>query len=961
MEFTPYNQVFQQLLDPASAFHRNRNGVNMIVLGLEDWTDSRPHTLLPPDVARAAVSFGTRSRTVLPNGLEIVHLNRYETDYVYQEIFVDESYLRHEIQLADGDTVIDIGANIGLFSLFVMSRCQDPAIYAFEPSPRVFDLLRANCAAYGNPARVHAFNRGVAEKTGSAEFTFYEHSSVFSSFHPDEREDRAAVEAVVRNVMENELAGAGGVQDSDVQQLTAGRLRAETIECALTSVSDIIRENGLTHIHLLKVDAEKSELAILRGIEEEHWPLIDQIVMEVHDRSRAAVQSIEDQLTRRGFRCAVVEEKLLEDSGLFNIYATRRAPGAKTRPEADSLSRKVDEFCRALDSFAEASSAPLILAVAPRASGAANEPALAAAEEQLIARVRKHPHIRPVSSSSILARYPVSHLHDAHTHQLGHMPFTPEGYAAIGTALSRERFQLEAPQIKVIVLDCDNTLWQGQCGEDGPHGITVSPAFRDLQEFVVRQSETGMLIALCSKNSEADVMAVFAQRTDMVLRREHLAGWQINWEPKPDNLCALAGQLNLGLDSFVFIDDNPVECAAVRAGCPEVTVLQLPAASERIPAFIENLWILDRTAATPEDRERTQWYQSNAEREDLRAAAPTLQDFLDNLQLRIEVTEPSDEQLGRLAQLTVRTNQFNLSSIRRSEGEIRELLKSGARCLVTSVSDRFGDYGLVGAMLYTSDADRCTVDTMLLSCRALGKGVEHRMVAALAQRAVAGGQTIVVLPYRATDRNEPARAFLAGLAPHVPLPKDAATMVEFSAARLAKLRYSPEERAAAPAIEKSTPDHQSQLARKNLSATIQRIGEELSDVTAIVAAMDSARLPALSSSDTQAEAAGDASIEKSLTRIWKKALGRTHIGSNENFFDAGGDFAQGRGRRRHDPEGAEEEPLDRRAFRVSHDRPPRGASRRIEGGRRRQRSRRRCRIAWTPAAQQARETEGRLR
>lgn len=891
VEFAPYNQVFQQLLDPASAFHRNKSGVNMIVLGLDDWVDARRHTLPPPDAARASECFGARSRTVLPNGLEIVHLNRYETDYVYQEIFVDESYLRHEIQLADGATVIDIGANIGLFSLFVMSRCADPAIYAFEPSPRVFDLLRANCAAYGNPARVHAFNRGVADKKGTAAFTFYEQSSVFSSFHPDEREDRAAVEAVVRNVLEQELDASGSVPDADVRDLTADRLRGETIECQLTSVSDIIRENGLQRIHLLKIDAEKSELAILRGIDEEHWPLIDQIVMEVHDRTRAAVTAIVDQLNSRGFRCGVVEETLLEDSGLFNIYATRQSATKQNADAAGGLQRKAEEFCTALDSFAPASSTPLILAVAPALPGEACRQARVSAEEQIAARAGRHPQVQWIGSHSILRRYPVRRWYDTHTHQLGHMPYTPEGYAAIGTALSRALFQLDAPRIKVIALDCDNTLWQGQCGEDGPDGIAVPPRFRVLQEFMVRQCEAGRLIVLCSKNSEADVMAVFERRTEMPLRREHLAAWQINWQAKPDNLRALAAQLNLGLDSFVFIDDNPVECAAVRAGCPEVTVLQLPADGERIPDFLENLWIMDGADATREDRERTQWYRNNAEREDLRAAAPTLQDFLDSLQLRIEVREPADDELGRVAQLTLRTNQFNLSSIRRSESEVRELLRSGARCLVTSVSDRFGDYGLVGATLYTSDAGRCTVDTMLLSCRALGKGVEHRMIAALAQRAVADGQSIVVLPYRATDRNEPARAFLAGLAPHAPLPKDAPAMVEFPAARLAELRYAPEERAVTPAVEKSTPDHQSRIARKNLSATIQRIGAQLSDVASIVAAMESARRPPPSSIDTQEEAeaaGGDASIEKSLTRIWKKALGRSHIGSNENFFDAGG-------------------------------------------------------------------------
>ncbi len=892
VEFAPYNQVFQQLLDPASAFHRNRTGINAIVLGLEDWAHAERHSLRSVEAARATACFGDRPRTVLPNGLEIAHLNRYETDYVYQEIFEDQSYLRHDIQLADGDTVIDIGANIGLFSLFVMSRCQNPAIYAFEPSPRVFDLLQANCAAYGDPARVRAFNRGVAEKTGQATFTFYEHSSVFSSFHPDERDDRAAVEAVVRNVMEHELAGDGGVSDTDVQELTAGRLRAEAIECPLTSVSDIIRENGLAHIHLLKIDAEKSELEILRGIEEAHWPLIDQIVMEVHDRTRAAVQSIEEQLTRRGFRCAVVEEKLLEDSGLFNIYATRRAPVAAVTDTEAGLRRKADEFCAALDTFAAAHPAPLILAMAPRvatSTDALAQAALDTVETEVIARAGRHSQVRVVGSQGILARYPVRHLHDAHTQQLGHMPFTPEGYAAIGTALSRAVFQLDAPPVKVVVFDCDNTLWQGLCGEDGPAGVAVTAPFRHLQEFMIRQGQAGALLALCSKNREADVLAVFDQRSDMPLRREHLAGWRINWESKPDNLRALAAQLNLGLESVVFIDDNPVECAAVRAACPEVTVLHLPAQSDRIPAFLESLWIFDRAAATREDRERSEWYRSNAGRDELRATAPTLRDFLDGLQLRVDVTEATEDQLGRVAQLTVRTNQFNFTSIRRSEAEIRDLLGLGARCLVTSVSDRFGDYGLVGAILYnTSVADRYTVDTLLLSCRALGKGVEHRMIAELANRAIRDGKSTIALPYRATERNEPARVFVAGLAPDRTVPPEGSLTVELSATDLAKLTYAPDDRTVT-----SIAPHENRRPsnRGNLSATMQRLGDELNSIESVVLAMESARRPAgpAAGDSAEPEAAGDASaLDRSLVAIWKKALGRAQIGLNENFFDAGG-------------------------------------------------------------------------
>ena len=876
VEFAPYNQVFQQLLDPASAFRRNRDGINLILLGLEDWLREDRRSLPPADPA----CFGARPRTVLPNGLEIVDLNRYETDYVYQEIFEDQSYFRHGIHLADGDTVVDIGANIGLFSLFVLSRCKSPAIYAYEPSPRVFDLLRANCAAYGGPARVRAFNCGVAETKGSARFTFYENSSVFSSFHPDEREDRAAVQAVVRNVLQHELSG-DGVRDGDIEDLTTNRLRAETIECALTSVSDIIRENGLTRIHLLKIDAEKSEMGIIRGIAEEHWPLIEQIVMEVHDRTRAAVQSIEELLTRRGFRCAVLEEKLLADSGLFNIYATRRAPGASHAE--DGWRRKVDEFCTALDTFAAASSTPLVLAVAPRAPGIA-EVALDAAEARVLALAGRHPHIRPVASQAILARYPVRELHDSHSRHLGHMPFTPDGYAAIGTALFRAVFSLGAPPIKVIVLDCDNTLWQGLCGEDGPQGIHVTPAFRRLQEFMIGQMQSGVLLALCSKNQEADVLAVFEQRAEMPLRREHLAGWRINWEPKPENLRALAAQFNLGLDSFVFIDDNPVECAAVRAGCPEVVVLQLPPESDRIPSFLESVWIFDRAAATREDRERSQWYRANSEREEQRAAAPTLRDFLDGLQLRIDVTGATDEQLGRVAQLTMRTNQFNLTPIRRTEGEIRDWLKSGGTCLVTSVSDRFGDYGLVGVILFTTGADRYTVDTLLLSCRALGKGVEHRMVAELAGRALCAGKTVIELPCRRTERNEPAREFIQRLGA---ASNGGDVTLELSAATLAELRYEPVVGTESATAKGDTTHHPTGFGRTNLSAALQRLGDEFNTVEAVVAAMESSRQQA--HPVTGSEPAEDASVlERSLAAIWKKALGRTRIGITENFFDAGG-------------------------------------------------------------------------
>ena len=319
MEFAPYNQIFQQLLDTGSAFRRNSDGANVVLLGLEEWTTGEQRAPMAIDKERAEQCFGDRPRCVLPNGLEIVHLNQYETDYVYKEIFDDQCYLKHGIRLQDGDTVVDIGANIGLFSLFVMSRCKNPTIYACEPAPGVYDLLKANCDAYGS--NVHALNIGVSDKSKTATFTFYEKSSVFSGFHSDETEDREAIQAVVRNMLSKSIPGES--VEEYVNELTADRLARQSYECQLKSLSDIIRENRIDRIDLLKIDAEKAELDIIEGIEAQDWPKIKQIVLEIHDPTRAAIERVERLLTEKGYHCAVEQETLLEHAGLFNLFATR--------------------------------------------------------------------------------------------------------------------------------------------------------------------------------------------------------------------------------------------------------------------------------------------------------------------------------------------------------------------------------------------------------------------------------------------------------------------------------------------------------------------------------------------------------------------------------------------------------------------------------------------------------------
>jgi FkbH-like protein len=268
-------------------------------------------------------------------------------------------------------------------------------------------------------------------------------------------------------------------------------------------------------------------------------------------------------------------------------------------------------------------------------------------------------------------------------------------------------------------------------------------------------------LCLCSKNDEADVIEVFQQRPEMPLKREHLVAWRINWQPKSENLRALAQELQLGLESFIFVDDNPIECAEVEAQCPEVLTLQLPAEVERIPKFLAHVWAFDQLKVTEEDRERTALYQQNAEREQFRQAAPTLADFLAGLELTIEISELTPDHVERVAQLTQRTNQFNVTTIRRTEAEIQRLCQSAElECLTVIVRDRFGDYGLVGVILFAGQPNALKVDTFLLSCRVLGRGVEHRMLARLGELAQARGAAFIEVPYHPTPKNKPALDFL---------------------------------------------------------------------------------------------------------------------------------------------------------------------------------------------------------
>ncbi|MEU9929970.1 SDR family NAD(P)-dependent oxidoreductase [Streptomyces anulatus] len=431
-------------------------------------------------------------------------------------------------------------------------------------------------------------------------------------------------------------------------------------------------------------------------------------------------------------------------------------------PSGAAGRRTVEEFGEAASVAAARGAVPLVVALCPSSPGARalRGPELAEWEDRLSAVLGDAAGLHLIPSAEWSGAYPVVDHHDAAREEHAHIPYTPAAWTVLGTAVVRTVHALVCPPYKVLVLDCDNTLWSGVCGEDGARGITIGPSRRRLQEWALTQHDNGVLICLASKNEEEDVDAVFRQRDDLLLRPEHITARRVNWDPKPDNLRELARELGLGLDSMVFLDDNPVETAAVRAACPGVLALTLPADEEDLPGFLDRLWAFDRGQVTDEDRRRGAMYREGKGRETLRASTTTLAEFVAGLELRIDVHEARPDELARVAQLTQRTNQFNLSTVRRSEPALRELLDAGARCRVVEVSDRFGEYGLVGAAITRPGAQVVNLDTFLLSCRVLGRGVEHAFLAAVAaEEAGEGKATTLEAVQRPTAKNRPARMF----------------------------------------------------------------------------------------------------------------------------------------------------------------------------------------------------------
>ena len=344
------------------------------------------------------------------------------------------------------------------------------------------------------------------------------------------------------------------------------------------------------------------------------------------------------------------------------------------------------------------------------------------------------------------------------------------GSSALLVEMARETAYLiaslkRAPK-KVLVLDLDNTLWGGVVADDGLEGIELgdtSPrgeAFKAFQKYIATLKDRGVLLAVCSKNDHDKAAEPFEKHPDMVLKMEDIVNFKANWEPKSENIRRMAPELNLGLDSFVFVDDNPAEIEIVRQFVPEVTTIHLGPDPSEYVAQLQDCRLFEPKSITDEDAERTSQYRSEAQRKQLEATVTDMDSYLTSLVMEGTLSEFAPVDVPRLSQLINKSNQFNLTTRRRSEAEVQAVMQDSQFVGYSMrLKDRFGDHGLISIVIGEKAGDTMKIDTWLMSCRVLKRQVEEAVLNEIARLAKARGCTRLEGVYLPTPKNEMVRDF----------------------------------------------------------------------------------------------------------------------------------------------------------------------------------------------------------
>lgn len=373
-------------------------------------------------------------------------------------------------------------------------------------------------------------------------------------------------------------------------------------------------------------------------------------------------------------------------------------------------------------------------------------------------------------------RYPMSELIDWKYYFISQMPINPRLSREFQLWFDDKMRSMALKRKKCLVLDLDNTLWYGILGEDGVNGIQLSgyypgKAFHYWQEGLKELLNNGVILTICSKNNEQDILELWRTRTDMVLKESDFSCKRINWNDKATNIQEIAKELNIGLDSLVFIDDNPTERELVRSMLPMVETPEWPANPYELPLFYQSLVnkYFRVYSVTDEDKKKHEQYRQNANRNQEMLKFSRMEDFLRSLEMKLTIEMVNPASLQRVAQMTQKTNQFNLTTKRYTEADIKKLMDNGEMIYTLAVADKFGDSGITGCIILCKTELGWNIDTLLLSCRILGKGIERAFVKyVLAQF----DDSIVTAEYIPTDKNSQVCSFYDNLGFEVCSEKD---------------------------------------------------------------------------------------------------------------------------------------------------------------------------------------------
>lgn len=436
----------------------------------------------------------------------------------------------------------------------------------------------------------------------------------------------------------------------------------------------------------------------------------------------------------------------------------------------------VGQFRQLITSFRSRSSAHLIVhnlqtppnssqGILDAQSAMSQSMAIAQINAQLIGIAARSKNVYLLDYDRLIARRGADHFEDLRKWLMARLPVAAGELLSVVKEWVRFLHPITGRVCKCLVVDLDNTLWGGVIGEDGIDGIRLDAgqsgfAYQSLQRAMLDLHRRGIILAIASKNNPAEAREAIEKHPGMILRPEHFAAMRINWNDKAASLREIAAELNIGIDSLAFLDDNAVEREWVQNQLPEVTVIDLADDPLGYAAALRDSPVFERLSLTDEDRQRGQMYAQERMREEMQSSAASLEEFYRSLGMTVEIAPVTPATLARAAQLTQKTNQFNLTTRRYTEQQIQDFISDpDHRVCTIKVKDRLGDSGLVGVAITHDRSGVTEIDTLLLSCRVIGRTIETSLLAHLAHEARNRGSRILTGWYLPTKKNLPCRDF----------------------------------------------------------------------------------------------------------------------------------------------------------------------------------------------------------